>query len=96
METILPMTTLQRNPNDAKAAAQDGIVRITEQGRAAYIFASEEAFNKRIARERADAAYEARLIEAVGRGVDDIDAGRYTDSIDSAFDRAETLRANHG
>lgn len=92
MEAILSMTTLQRNPSAAKKAAEADIVRITEQGNAAYIFASEAAFERRIAREREDAAYEARLLEAVGRGIADIEAGRYTASIDDVFARADEMR----
>ena len=94
MEPIYSMTTLQRSPTKVKQAAQSEIVRITEQGQGAYVFASEEAFERRIAEERADAAYEARLTEAVGRGVEDIAQGRYTTSIDDAFARADALRSH--
>lgn len=95
MEPIFSMTTLQRSPNEVKKAARDSVVRITEQGAGAYVFCSEDAFEKRIAREREDAAYEARLLEAVGRGVADIEAGRYTTSIDEAFTRADELRMRY-
>ena len=50
---------------------------------------------RRIAEEREDAAFEARLTEAVGRGVADIEAGRYVTSVGEAFARAEELRAKH-
>ena len=95
MEPIYSMTTLQRNPSAVKEDAKSGVVRITEQGGGAYVFCSEAAFEARIAREREDAAYEARLLEAVGRGIADIDAGRYTASVREAFDRAEKLRARY-
>ena len=39
-----------------------------------------------------DAAFEARLTEAVGRGIADIEAGRFTTSVEEAFARAEELR----
>lgn len=86
------MTTLQRNPSKVKAAAESSIVRISEQGAGAYVFCSEDAFEQRIAREREDAAFEARLAEAIGRGVSDIEAGRFTTSVDEAFSRADQLR----
>lgn len=86
------MTTLQRNPSQVKDAAKNSVVRITEQGVGAYVFCSEEAFDKRIAQEREDAAFEARLAEAVGRGVADIEAGRYVTSVDEALSRAALLR----
>ena len=92
MEPIFSMTSLQRNPSEVKAAARDSVVRITEQGAGAYVLCSEDAFEARIARERDDAAYEARLIEAVGRGLADIDAGRYVTSVDEAFERARSMR----
>lgn len=92
MEPIFSMTTLQRNPGQVKSAAQGSVVRITEQGVGAYVFCSEEAFERRIAAEREDAAFEARLSEAVGRGIADIEAGRFTTSVDDAFQRAAELR----
>ena len=95
MEPIYPITALQRNTAKVKEAARDSLVRITEQGGHGFIFSSEEAFEKRIAAEREDAAYEARLLEAVGRGVADIDAGRFVGSIDEAFKRAAAMRGRH-
>ena len=93
MEPIFSMTTLQRNPSAVKESAQDGLVRITEQGGGSYIFCSEAAFEERIRKEREDAAYEARLLESVGRGVADIRDGRYATSLDDAIAEAEKLRA---
>lgn len=92
MESINSMTTLQRNPSQVKSAAHDDVARITEQGTGAYVFCSEEVFEERIAKEREDAAYDARLIESVGRGVADIQAGRYVTSLDEAFECAAELR----
>ena len=92
MEPIYPIAALQRNPSQVYSPARDDVVRITEQGMGTYVFCSEEVFEDRIAREREDAAYEARLIESVGRGVADIRAGRYTTSLDEAFGRAEEFR----
>ena len=92
MTAIFPITSLQRNPTEVKKAAQDSIVHITEQGSAAFVFSSEEAFEERIAREREDAAYEARLMEAVGRGIADIEAGRFYTSADEVFAEATRLR----
>lgn len=92
MEPICPMTTLQRNPSQVSSAARDSVVRITEQGTGAYVFCGEGVFEERIAKEREDAAYDARLIESVGRGVADIQAGRYVTSLDEAFECAAELR----
>ena len=95
MEPIFSMTALQRNTSEVKEAARKGIVRITEQGGAGFVIASEEAFERRIAAEREDAAYEARLLEAVGRGAADIGAGRFTDSVDEAFAKAAEMRRRY-
>lgn len=95
MEPIYSMTALQRNPSEVKKDAKEGIVRITEQGSGAFVFCSEEAFEARLAKERADAAYEARLLDSVGRGIADIEAGRYVTSTNEAFERAATLRQRY-
>lgn len=92
MEPIYSMTTLQRNPSQAKSAARDNVVRVTEQGTGAFVFCGEEVFEERTAKEREDAAYEARLLESVGRGVADIQTGCYVTSLDEGFERAAVLR----
>ena len=92
LEPLYSMTTLQRNPTLVKQQAKDNLVRITEQGSGAFVFCSEEVFAKRIAQEREDAAYEARIAEAVGRGIADIEEGRYTTSVEEALRNAAKLR----
>lgn len=85
------MTTPQRNPSQVNEVARESVVRVTGRGAGAYVFCSEEEFERRIAAEREDAAFEACLVEAVGRGIIDIDAGRYVTSVDAAFARADEL-----
>ncbi len=92
MEPNYSMTALQCNPSQVKSAARDNVVRVTERGTGSYVFCGEEVFEERIAREREDAAYEARLLESVGRGVADIQTGCYATSLDEAFERAAELR----
>lgn len=89
------MTTLQKNPSEVKKQAQHDLVRITEQGGTGYIFCSEEAFERRIEKEREEAAYEARLVDAVGRGIADVEAGRYVTSIEEAFEEADRRRKHY-
>jgi hypothetical protein len=86
---------LQRNPKEIREKAAEGIVHITENGSAAYVFSSEEAFAAHIRREREDAIFEARLGEAIGRGLADIHAGNFHTDIDDAFRRIEELRGDH-
>lgn len=66
--------------------------RIAEQGVGACAFCSEEAFERRAASEREETTFEARLSEAVGRGIADIEAGRLSTSVEAAFQRARELR----
>lgn len=66
---------------------------ITEQGIGACVFCSEEAFERRAAEEREEeTTFEARLFEAIGRGVADIEAGRFATSVEDAFQLADELR----
>lgn len=95
MEPIYPLTSLSKDVKEVKERANENIVRITENGRAAYIFASEKVFEERIRKEREDAAYEAYLTNAVGQGVEDIEAGRYATSREEAFAEAAKRRKRH-
>ncbi len=79
-EAIYPISALSKNPKEVKNAAANGLVRITEQGRAAYIFGTEAEFAKAIAEAKEEAVYEERLREAILAGRADKPAGRvYTD-----------------
>lgn len=93
MEAIFPISALQKEQRELKEAARNGIVRITEQGRAAYIFASEEALEKKIQEERRQAVYESRLTEVIARGQADVEAGRiYTDAESFISDFKEEMK----
>ena len=92
---IFPITALSKQSKEVKEAANRGPVRITENGRGAYVLISESALSDLIARERADAAYEAYLLDAVQQGADDIEAGRYSTSREEMFRRADERRARY-
>lgn len=92
---IFPITALSKQPAAVKKAADRGPVRITENGRGAYVFMSEQALKELIERERTDAAYEAYLLDAVQQGVANIEEGRYVTSREEMFRRAESRRARH-
>lgn len=93
MENIYPLTALQKEMPKMKGIAREQIVHITENGHAGFIFASEEVMDAYIARERAQAAWEQHVAEAVQAGIDDIDAGRYYPTVDAGFDAALRMRA---
>ena len=65
---------------------------ITEQDVGANVSCSKEDFEHRAAAEWEEATFEVRLSEAVGRGVADIEAGRFTTSVEAAFQCADELR----
>ena len=89
MEPIMPLTTLLRNPGKVKEAARESIVRITEHGEGAYIFATEESFEVYVQRQREEAAFEERLSKAIEQGLADVEAGRVSDDLDGLFARVE-------
>lgn len=87
MTPIFPVTALQKNSSEVREAAREQIVHITENGRASFVFASEETFDEYIAEQRADAAREALLFQAIDRGEQDVADGRLhtADSVDDLF-----------
>ncbi len=89
MEPILPLTTLLRNPGKVKDAAKESIVRITEHGEGAYIFATEESFEAYVRRQREEAAFEERLARSVEQGLEEAEAGRVSDDLEGLFARVE-------
>ncbi|WP_139651025.1 hypothetical protein [Raoultibacter phocaeensis] len=95
MEPIYPLTALSKDVKEVKDCAKENVVRITENGKAAYIFTSEKVFEERIRREREDAAYEAYLLKAVGEGIEDVQAGRYVTTREEVFAEASKRRKRH-
>jgi len=77
LDPIYPITALQKKVAEVKEAAQRDIVRITENGAGAYVFASEEVYEKRVAEAVARAVEDALLAHAIERGRADIESGRY-------------------
>lgn len=94
LDPIYPVTALQKKTAEVKEAARHDIVRITENGVGAFIFASEEMFEKRI-REAVEQAVEDALIAGViERGRVDIAEGRYIVG-DAAWEEIEKRVASH-
>ena len=76
MEAVYPVTALAKKQKAVKEAARKDLVRITERGEGAYIFCSEEVYERRVRRAVAEALYEAELDYAISRGLGDYEAGR--------------------
>lgn len=84
MNPIFPVTALQKRQSEVKKAAQDNIVRITENGVGAYVFCSEDVFEKALKEAAEEAAYEERVCAAIERGRQDYKEGRYVVGIENA------------
>lgn len=93
MEPIYPITALQKKTAEVKAAAQEDVVRITENGAGAYIFATEEVYEQKIQEAVEEAVYIARIADAIERGRADIAAGRYIEGSDAAWAEIERRAA---
>ena len=88
-EKIYPVSAMQRKQGELKQAAQEGIVRITENGSAAYVFCSEDVFGRILDQAAEDAAAEARMHLIVNRGRSDIAAGRTYKDTEAAMRAVE-------
>lgn len=86
MDPIFPVSALQKKKSDVKRAAQDHLVRITENGVGAYVFCSEEIFERALAEAAEQAAYEERLAFGIERGRADYQAGRVVEGVEAARD----------
>lgn len=84
MEAIYPISSLQKEQSDVKKAATRDLVRITENGRAAYIFCSEDVFESRLESARAEARTEILLRQIIQRSDEDIATGRVYTSTEAA------------
>lgn len=48
MDAIYSVTALRDHPREVKQAARERLVRITENGNGAYVFCSEEVFQREV------------------------------------------------
>lgn len=97
MIDIYPITALQKQSAEVRAAARENIVHITENGRSMYIFATEETFDEYVRGQRAEAAREALLFAAIDQGVQDVRDGRVASfaASDDLIEYLEEVRAGH-
>lgn len=93
MEAIYPITALSKQQAEVKQAAKEDIVRITEHGAAAWIFASEEAFEARVQKAVADAMDEAQIAMLIERGRHDMEIGNVVVGTDKARKKLAQRRA---
>ena len=95
MEPIFPITALQKKTAAVKEAAQQELVRITENGSGAFVFMSEDVYEQKLQELIEEAVYNARLADAIERGRADIAAGRYTVGTDAFLAKVKKLEAQY-
>ena len=96
MTAIYSSTALRDRQREVKAAADREPVHITENGNGAYVFCSEEVFEREIEKAVDEAIYEARLSWAIERGLGDVAAGRCVTGIDAAREEVARRRLARG
>ncbi|MBR3225697.1 MAG: hypothetical protein IKF78_10310 [Atopobiaceae bacterium] len=92
MEAIYSSVALRDRQREVKDAARKDVVRITENGNGAFVFCSEEVFERRLQRAADEALYAERMAQAVRDGRADVKAGR-TLSLEEGFAAIESRRA---
>lgn len=93
MDAIYSATALRDHQKEVKEAARRGVVRITEHGKGAFVFCSEEVFQRRIAQAVDDALYARRAKEAIARGTEAYESGDYVVGLEAAKALVEEIGA---
>ena len=92
MEAIYSSVALRDRQREVKDAARKDVVHITENGNGAFIFCSEEVFERRLQRAVDEALYAEHMAQVVRDGREDVAAGR-TFSVEEGFAAIEARRA---
>lgn len=96
MDKVYSSTALKEKQSEVKAAAREGLVRITENGAGAFVFCSDEVFQREIDDAVERALYAARVEEAVLRGRRAVREGRVVEGIDAAKTAVAKRRGVYG
>ena len=90
--SIYSSTALATKQREVKNVADKQVVYITENGNGAYVFCSEEVFDRELRRAREEARYEAEMELVVSRGMRDIREGEFTTDVDGFVERVLNRR----
>ena len=90
--SIYSSTALASRQREVKDVADRQVVYITENGNGAYVFCSEEIFDRELKQAHEDARYEAEMEFALRRGKRDIEEGRFTTDVDGFVARIREKR----
>ena len=96
MDAIFSATALRDHPREVKEVAKERLVRITENGKGAYIFCSEEVFQREIDEAVERELYLQRAYDSISRGLAAVEEGDYVEGIDAAREALEARRARRG
>ncbi len=96
MTVIYSSAALKSKQREVKDAALKDVVHITENGNGAFVFCSEELFERKLREAAEEAAYEERLMAVVERGRADYVAGRVVEGTQAALAAIEQRRASRG
>lgn len=96
MEAIFSSAALRNNQREVKDAALKDVVHITENGNGAFVFCSEEVFERRLRQAAEDALYASRMASAIEDGRADIESGKAYRSAGTAFAEIAHRRSARG
>ena len=96
MEAIFSSAALRNNQREVKNAALEDVVHITENGNGAFVFCSEEVFERRLRQAAEDALYASRMEDAIEAGRADVGAGRVYHGAEAAFAEVARRRSTLG
>lgn len=95
LEPIFPITALQKKQAEVKEAARKDVVRITENGAGAFVFVSEDVYERKIHDVARQAAEDALIANAIERGRADIAAGRCYEGTEAFLKAVEERQAQY-
>ena len=88
---IFSFSALKSNQREIKKRGRDEVVHITENGNAAFIFCSEDVFEREKARAVEDAICEMQIAQVIERGHADFEAGHVVEGLDAARKRMNEI-----
>lgn len=96
MEAIYPFSDLKTKQREVKDAALKDVVRVTENGKGAFVFCSEEVFERKLQAAAEEAAYAERVAASIRRGKTEIAEGKFVEGRDAALAVIEAMAAHNG
>lgn len=96
MDAIFTATDLRDRSGEVKRAARNGLVRITENGKGAFVLCSEQVYQQHIDEAVDRALYIERASDAILRGRESFDRGDFVEGIDSARAAVAAMRESRG